>query len=109
MSTSGRVALSLVLAFSLYAAEKRDRKEGLLVHKDVIGSPASPRYEYIVSDLTIRYTIQYDTPVKALPRQRVKFVIEKDRFILLDTDGTERPSHIEKRERVIYDPGRLFR
>jgi hypothetical protein len=108
MSTNGRVALALVLALSTYAAEKRDWKEGLLVRKDVI-SAAPPRYEYIVSDLTFRYTIQYDMPVKALPRHRVKFVIETDRFILLDTDGTERPSHIEKRERVIYDPGRLLR
>ena len=49
------------------------------------------------------YTVQYEQPIKAPIHRSIKFVIEKDRLILLDADGKERSAHIDKRERVLQD------
>jgi hypothetical protein len=47
--------------------------------------------------------MEYESPIKAVVHRPVKFVIERDQFILLDADGQERSARIEKRERVLLD------
>ena len=95
----------LLIATPVYAAEKRDWKEGRLVSVEAVISPGKSerRYECVVSDLFFSYTVQYEHPIKAPVHRPIKFAIEKDTLILLDADGQERPAHIEKRERVFLD------
>ncbi len=62
------------------------------------------RYQCVVSDDVYSYTVEYQDPIKTVAHRPVKFVIEKDQFILLDSDAKERPARIEKRERVLSDP-----
>lgn len=95
-----RTALLLISAALTYAADKRDWKEGRLVSMETV----EHRYRCVVSDGVYSYTMEYESPIKAVVRRPVKFVIEKEQFILLDADGKERSARIEKRERVIYDP-----
>ncbi len=105
-----RTALFLFIATLTYAAENHDWKQGRLVSVEAVTSPdkGERRYEYVVSDITFSYTVQYEHPIKAAVHRPIKFLIEKDTLILLDADGKERPAHIEKRERVFYDsPDRL--
>ena len=97
----GRISLVSLLACASYAAEKRDWKEGVLVGKETI---SADHYQYVLSDGTYRYTIQYAAPIKAPLRHTLKFVLEGERLILVDSDGKERPSHVEQQERLIYDP-----
>ncbi len=58
------------------------------------------------SDTQHRYqcVVEYDHPIKSPVHASVKFVIEKDSFVLLDADGAELSVHIDKRERVLLDP-----
>jgi hypothetical protein len=104
-----RTAL-LLITILVYAAEKRDWKQGRLVSVEAVTSPGKSerRYDCVVSDMAFSYTVQYEHPIKAPVRSPIKFVIEKDTLILLDADDKERPAHIEKRERVFYDsPDRI--
>ena len=96
------VAGTVLLLFSAalaYAADKRDWKEGRLVSTEAV----EHRYQCVVSDIVYSYTVEYQDPIKAVVHGRVQFAIEKDQFILLDTDGKERWGRIEKRERVLLD------
>jgi hypothetical protein len=90
------------------AAEKRFWKQGTLASVEVMAVAAPDkvvrRYECVVSDGTYFYTMEYEHPIKAAVHDPVRFVIEKDQFVLLDADGKERPARIEKRERVLIDP-----
>jgi hypothetical protein len=105
------IALLLFLATLAYPAGKRDWKEGTLMSVKMIDvSPAVHQvghaYECVVSDEVSLYKMEYDRPIKAAIRNRVKFVIEGDQFILLDADGKERPARIAKRDPVLLDsPG----
>jgi hypothetical protein len=100
-----RTALLLFIAALTYAAENRDWNQGRLVSVEAITTPGKGerRYECVVSDITWSYTVQYEQPIKAPIHRPIKFVIEKDRLILLDADGKERSAHIDKRERVLQD------
>jgi hypothetical protein len=95
-----RAALLLFIAAFGCTAGKRNWKEGTLVSMEAI----EHRYECVVSDGVYSYTMEYEQPIKAVVHRPVKFVIEKDQFILLEADGNERPERIEKRERVLVDP-----
>ena len=95
-----QTALLLISAALTYAADKRDWKEGRLVSVETV----EHRYQCVVSDEVYSYTMEYENPIKAVVHGPVKFVIEKEQFILLAADGQERSARIEKRERVIYDP-----
>jgi hypothetical protein len=98
----------LLIATLTYAAEWRGWKLGRLVSVDTTTTSGNGerRYECVVSDGTFSYTMEYEHPIKATVHRPIKFVIEriKDTLILLDADGKERPAHIEKRERVLFDP-----
>jgi hypothetical protein len=98
--TVTRTVLLLFIAALTYAADKRNWKEGTLVSMEAI----EHRYQCVVSDGVYSYTVEYQDPIKAVVHRPVKFVIEKDQFILLDSDGKERWGRIEKRERVLVDP-----
>src|ERR1035438_6879154 len=100
-----RIALALFIATVLLAAKERDWKQGRLVSVETVTSPGKSerRYECVVSDITWSYTVQYEQPINAPIHRPIKFVIEKDRLILLDADGKERSAHIDKRERVLQD------
>ena len=83
--------------------------QGTLVSVDMMTIPVTPRkvthrYQCVVSDGTYLYTLEYEEPLKAAVHDPVKFMIEKDRFVLLDADGKKRSTRIEKRERVLLDP-----
>jgi hypothetical protein len=95
----------LSIATLTYAAEKRDWKQGRLVSVEAVTSPdkGERRYEYVVSDVTFSYTVQYEHPIKAAVHRPIKFVIENDTLILLDADGKDQRARIEKRERVFVD------
>jgi len=103
----------LFIAVLVFAAEKRFYwNQGRLVSVEAITSPdnGERRYECVVSDGTFSYTVEYERPIKAPTHRPIRFVIERirDTLILLDVDGKERPAHIEKRERVLFDsPDRL--
>lgn len=105
------IALLLFLATLAYPTAKRSWKEGTLMSVEMIDvSPVVNRvgrgYECVVSDEISLYTMKYDRPIKAAIRNRVKFVIEGDQFILLDADGKERPARITKRNPILLDsPG----
>jgi len=96
----------LLIATLVYAAEKREWKQGTLISVDTTttATRGERRYECVVSDGTYSYTMEYEQRIKAPVHRPVKFVIEKDTLILLDADGKERPAHVEKRERVVFDP-----
>jgi hypothetical protein len=82
-------------------------KQGRLVSVDTTTTDDKERhYECVVSDGTFSYTVEYERPIKAPAHRPIRFVIEriKDTLILLDADGKERPGHIEKRDRVLFDP-----
>ena len=53
------------------------------------------------------YTIDFEHALKTPVHSSLKCVIEKDTFVLLDADGTERSAHIKKRERVAMDSDNL--
>src|ERR1700730_12209905 len=100
----------LLIATLTYATEKRDWKQGTLtsVETTTRADKGERRYECVVSDGAFSYTMESQHPIKAPAHRPIKFVIEKDKPILLDADGKERPAHIEKRERVFFDsPDRL--
>ena len=97
------VCFAALIASLLLAAKERDWKQGTLSSVDVT---ANHRYECVISDGILLYTLEYEQPLKTPAHNPVKFVIEKDSLILLDSDGQERAAHIEKRERVLLDPGR---
>jgi hypothetical protein len=99
------IASLLFLATLAYPAAKRDWKQGTLASGDTPNT--EHRYEYVVSDRVYLYTMEYEYPIKTAVHASLKFVIEKDTFVLLDTDGTERSAHIEKRERVLVDSDNL--
>jgi len=104
-----RTALLYFIATLTCAAEKREWKQGTLASVEVTAVSPAPdkvvhRYECVVSDGTYFYTMEYEHPIKAAVHGPVRFVIEKDQFVLLDADGKERPARIEKRERVLIDP-----
>src|SRR5258708_16467230 len=58
------------------------------------------RYICTVDDGEFKYVVEYEKPLKVAVHDRLKFIIEKDNFIILDADGKERSARIEKRERV---------
>jgi len=104
---------ALLLIAALAYAEKREWKpgtffwkQGTLVSVDTTTDKGERRYECVVSDGTLSYTVEYERPIKAPAHRPIRFVIERiqDTLILLDADGKERPAHIEKRERVFFDP-----
>ena len=105
-----RVALLLMVLFStlstsLLPASKRDWKQGTLVSIDMMTIPMTPkrvahRYQVVVSDGEYLYTMEYEKPIKVAVHDSVKFVIDKERMILLDADDKERSTRIEKRERL---------
>jgi hypothetical protein len=106
-----RITLALFIATLLLAAKERDWKQGKLVSVEMMTIPITPRrvahrYQCVVSDGTFLYTLEYEQPLKTPVHDPVKFLIEKDRFVLLDADGQERSTRIEKRERVLLDPDR---
>ena len=98
-----QTALFLFIVTLTYAAEKRDWKQGTLVSVDTPDRDTEHHYECVVSDGVYQYTLVYQHPIKTPVHRPVKFVIEKDTFVLLDADGKERSAHIEKRERVFFD------
>lgn len=96
----------LLIAIPVYSAKQRDWKQGRLVSVEAITSPdkSERRYECVVSDMMFSYTIEYQHPIKAPAHGPIKFaVLLNHTLILLDADGKERPAHIEKRERVLFD------
>jgi hypothetical protein len=105
-----RMAVLSLIATCHYAAEKRYWKEGTLISVETITrDKGERRYECVVSDGVFSYTIEYERPIKAPVHRPIKFVVENDTLILLDADGKERPAHIEKRERVLYDSPDRFK
>ena len=104
------IALLLFVANLVYPAAKRDWKQGRLTSVEVTDVPVTSsrldhRYECVVSDGIFSYTVEYERKIKAAVHDQVKFVIDKDTFVLLDADGQERSARIEKRERVLVDSG----
>jgi hypothetical protein len=102
------IASLLFLATLAYPVAKRNWQEGTLMSVKMIDPiPAAHRvergYECVVSDEIYLYTMEYERPIKAAIRSRVKFVIERDQFILLDADGKERSARIAKRDPVLLD------
>jgi hypothetical protein len=95
------VCFAALIASLLLAAKERDWKQGTLTSVDVT---ADHRYECVISDGILLYTLKYEKPLKTPAHSPVKFVIEKDSLILLDSDGQERAASVEKRERVLLDP-----
>jgi hypothetical protein len=97
------VCFAALIASLLLAAKERDWKQGTLTSVDVT---ADHRYECVIYDGILFYTLKYEKPLKTPAHSPVKFVIEKDSLILLDSDGQERAAPVEKRERVLLDPRR---
>lgn len=97
------VYFAALIASLLLAAKERDWKQGTLTSVD---ATADHRYECVIYDGILLYTLEYEKPLKTPAHSSVKFVIEKDSMILLDSDGQERAAPIEKRERVLLDPTR---
>jgi hypothetical protein len=95
------VYFAALIASLLLAAKERDWKQGTLKSVD---ATANHRYECVISDGVLLYTLEYEHPLKTAAHKPVKFLIEKDSLILLDSDGLERAAPIEKRERVLLDP-----
>ena len=102
---SARIALLAFITTFQYAAEKRDWREGTLVSVDTTttSDKGERRYECVVRDVSFSYTMEYQHSINAPVHRPIKFVIEKDTLILLDSNGKERPAHIERRERIFND------
>ena len=100
-----RTGLLMCIAALTYAAAQRDWKQGTLVSAGITTTPDKgvQRYEFVVSDGTFLYTIDYEHPLKTAVHHSVKFMIEKDTLVLVDADSKERPAHIKKRERLLID------
>lgn len=106
-----RAVAVLLIAVLLSPAKQRDWKQGHLVSVDVMTIPitknkVSHRYQCVVSDGAYYYTIEFKDPLKTAVHDPIKLVIEKDSLRLVDADGKERSSRIEKRERALLDSDR---
>lgn len=58
------------------------------------------RYVCTVAAGELLYTVEFEKPLKAIVHEPVKFAIDKDKLIILDSDRKERSATIEKRERA---------
>jgi hypothetical protein len=58
------------------------------------------RYVCTVADGDLLYYVEYEKPLKVAVHDPVKFIIDKDDLIILDSDNKERKAKIEKRERA---------
>ena len=96
----------LTVLVGVSSAEKgSDWKQGTLVSVEMMTFPVTPkrlahRYRCVVSDGTFLYTLEYEKPIKTAAHDPVKLKIKKDQVTLLDSDGKERSTRIETRERV---------
>jgi hypothetical protein len=100
-------SLTLLLLFvtGLAAEKDADWKQGTLVSIEMMTFPVTPkrvahRYRCVVSDGTLLYTLEYEKPIKTAAHDPIKLKIKKDQLTLLDSDGRERATRIETRERV---------
>ena len=96
--------LLALLPLTLFAAKMW--KEGHLLSVEIKDFETGKhrldhRYLCIVADGDMRYVVEYEKPLKAAVNDPVRFVIEKDNLIILDTDRKERSARIEKRERAV--------
>lgn len=58
------------------------------------------RYLCIIGDADFNYFVEFEKPLKAAVNEKIRFAVEKDKFLLVDADGKQREAKIEKRERV---------
>ncbi len=58
------------------------------------------RYLCTVADGDMHYIVEYEKPLKLAVHDPVKFFIDKDNLVILDSDRKERSARIEKRERA---------
>jgi hypothetical protein len=103
---SGATLLLSAVAVLSMAADKRQFVSGTVISIDVITIPETPkkvdhRYTCVVSDGTYAYSVEYEKPLKAAVHDPVKVLVEKNKIVILDSDGKERSARIEKRERLV--------
>jgi hypothetical protein len=90
--------LALLLLFAGISLGE-DWIQGTLVSVDVTTTQITPKkvahhYRCVVSDGSLKYTVEYDDPVRAAIHDPVKFAVKKDRLTLVDADGKKRSALI---------------
>lgn len=95
----------LAAAMPVALIAKREWRDGELLAVDIKDFHTGKRrldhrYLCTIADADMHYVVEYDKPLKAAVHDRVKFTVDKDRLIIVDSDRKERPARIEKRERA---------
>jgi len=96
MGSKLRIPWLIVFCFAggfQFAAEKHDWNEGSVSSIENYRTKAgSPLHQYVifVGRGELQYTVQCGTPLKVHRRDSVKFRIDGQRFVVLDTDGKKR-------------------
>jgi hypothetical protein len=95
----------LLAAAPIALIAKKEWRDGELVSVDIKDFETGKhhldhRYVCTIQDGDMLYVVEYEKPVKVAVHDHVKFAVDKDSLVLLDTDRKERSARIEKRERA---------
>jgi hypothetical protein len=101
-----RRACFLLAGLPLILVARKDWKEGQLLSVEIKDMETAKhhldhRYLCTIADGDMHYVVEFEKPLKVAVHDPIKFVIDKDNLIILDTDRKERSARIEKRERAV--------
>jgi hypothetical protein len=101
-----RSACFLLAVTPLALIAKQEWREGQLLSVEIKDFETGKhhldhRYICTVADGDMQYVVEYEKPLKSAVHDTVKFMVDKDNLIILDSDHKERPARIEKRERAV--------
>lgn len=106
MRRRGAILAIATLPFTL-AARNREWRDGQLMGvemKDFMtgkkNNHLEHRYLCAVSDGKLIYMVELEKPLKVPVHDNVRFFIDKDNLVILDSDGKQRQAKIQKRELV---------
>jgi hypothetical protein len=101
-----RRALYLLAAVPMALFARKDWRDGQLLSVEIKDFETGKhhldhRYICTVADGDLHYVVEYEKPLKVAVHDTVKFAVDKDNLIILDSDRKERSAKIEKRERAV--------
>ena len=100
-----RTACLFLAALPAVLLGKKDWRDGELIAVDIKDFETGKhhldhRYLCTIQEGDMIYVVEYEKPVKAAVHDRIRFAIDKDNLVLMDSDRKERSARIEKRERA---------
>ena len=100
-----RSAFFFLAVVPLALIARKEWKDGELVSVEIKDFETGKhhldhRYLCTVEDADMLYYVEYEKPLKAAVHDHVKFAVDKDKLVIVDSDRKERSARIEKRERA---------